>query len=183
MANKLQNFLLVNNYLLLFLFFVARSSKTFFPSFLSISQTIRLQLNTKRHSRGFRKCSRLAADLSVMEDFPFQITDCGIQSIDKGQMEAAYSLGMNWRQAMFKIIIPQSVKRLLPPMGNEFITLIKDTSLVSVISMVELLRDPIVFGLMPSMIVLGSFFACSLLLFSLSYLVFGRVKGVISDVV
>jgi hypothetical protein len=72
----------VNNYLLLFLFFVARSSKTFFPSFLSISQTIRLQLNTKRHSRGFRKCSRLAADLSVMEDFPFQITDCGIQSID-----------------------------------------------------------------------------------------------------
>ena len=69
-----------------------------------------------------------------------EIIRAGIQSIDKGQMEAAYSLGMSWRQAMFRIIIPQSLKRLVPPMGNEFITLLKDTSLVAVISMVELLR-------------------------------------------
>lgn len=69
-----------------------------------------------------------------------EIIRAGIQSIDRGQMEAAYSLGMNWKQAMFRVIIPQSLRRLLPPMGNEFITLIKDTSLVSVISMVELLR-------------------------------------------
>ena len=69
-----------------------------------------------------------------------EIIRAGIQSIDKGQMEAAYSLGMSWRQAMFRVIIPQSFKRLIPPMGNEFITLLKDTSLVAVISMVELLR-------------------------------------------
>lgn len=64
----------------------------------------------------------------------------GIQSIDKGQMEAAYSLGMSWEMAMFRVIIPQSLRRLVPPMGNEFITLLKDTSLVAVISMVEILR-------------------------------------------
>jgi len=69
-----------------------------------------------------------------------EIIRAGIQSIDKGQMEAAHSLGMSWSQAMFKIIIPQAYRRLIPPMGNEFITLLKDTSLVSVISMVELLR-------------------------------------------
>ncbi len=69
-----------------------------------------------------------------------EIIRAGIQSIDKGQMEAAYSLGMSWKQAMFRVIIPQSLKRLIPPMGNEFITLLKDTSLVAVISMVELLR-------------------------------------------
>ncbi len=69
-----------------------------------------------------------------------EIIRAGIQSIDKGQMEAAYSLGMSWQQAMFRVIIPQSFKRLIPPMGNEFITLLKDTSLVAVISMVELLR-------------------------------------------
>lgn len=69
-----------------------------------------------------------------------EIIRAGIQSIDKGQMEAAYSLGMSWSMAMFRVIIPQSFKRLLPPMGNEFIALLKDTSLVAVISMVELLR-------------------------------------------
>lgn len=69
-----------------------------------------------------------------------EIIRAGIQSIDKGQLEAAYSLGMGWVQAMFKVIIPQAYRRLIPPMGNEFITLLKDTSLVSVITMVELLR-------------------------------------------
>lgn len=69
-----------------------------------------------------------------------EIIRAGIQSIDKGQMEAAYSLGMSWQQAMFRVIIPQSFKRLIPPMGNEFITLLKDTALVAVISMGELLR-------------------------------------------
>lgn len=69
-----------------------------------------------------------------------EIIRAGIQSIDRGQMEAAYSLGMSWSQGMFKIIIPQAYRRLIPPLGNEFITLLKDTSLVAVISMVELLR-------------------------------------------
>lgn len=63
-----------------------------------------------------------------------------IQSIDKGQMEAAKALGMSYYQAMFKIIIPQSYRRLIPPLGNELITLVKDTSLVASISIFDLLR-------------------------------------------
>lgn len=69
-----------------------------------------------------------------------EIIRAGIQSIDKGQMEAALSLGMSYAQAMRRIILPQAYRRLLPPMGNEFIALMKDTSLVSVITMVELMR-------------------------------------------
>ncbi|HPC48278.1 MAG TPA: amino acid ABC transporter permease [Deltaproteobacteria bacterium] len=63
-----------------------------------------------------------------------------IESIDAGQMEAAKSLGMTYWQAMRRIIIPQTYRRLVPPVGNEFIALIKDTALVSTIAMVELMR-------------------------------------------
>ncbi len=70
-----------------------------------------------------------------------EIIRAGIQSIDKGQMEAALSLGMSYAQAMRRIILPQTYRRLIPPMGNEFIALMKDTSLVSIISMVELTRQ------------------------------------------
>ena len=64
----------------------------------------------------------------------------GIQSIDKGQMEAACSLGMTRIQAMYHVILPQAFKRVIPPMGNEFIMLLKDTSLLSVIGFEELAR-------------------------------------------
>lgn len=70
-----------------------------------------------------------------------EIIRAAIQSIDKGQMEAAKALGMSYYQAMFKIIIPQSYKRLIPPVGNEMIVLLKDSSLVSAIGMAELLRN------------------------------------------
>lgn len=63
-----------------------------------------------------------------------------IESIDPGQMESAKALGMTYWQAMRRIIIPQTYKRLVPPVGNEFIALIKDTALVSTIAMVELMR-------------------------------------------
>jgi polar amino acid transport system permease protein len=63
-----------------------------------------------------------------------------IESIDAGQMEAAKSIGMTYWQAMRRIIVPQTYKRLMPPVGNEFIALIKDTALVSTIAMVELMR-------------------------------------------
>lgn len=58
----------------------------------------------------------------------------GILSIDKGQMEAARSLGMTYGQAMRLVILPQAFKRMLPPLGNEFIALMKDSSLVMVIA-------------------------------------------------
>ncbi len=64
----------------------------------------------------------------------------GIESIDKGQYEAAQSLGLDKRQTMFGIILPQTVKRVLPAVSNEAITLMKDTALVSVISVGELLK-------------------------------------------
>ncbi len=69
-----------------------------------------------------------------------EILRAAIQSIDKGQMEAAKALGMSYGQAMKKVIIPQSYRRLIPPVGNEFIMLLKDSALVSSIGMTELLR-------------------------------------------
>lgn len=69
-----------------------------------------------------------------------EIIRAAIQSIDKGQMEAAKALGMSYGQAMQKIIVPQSYRRLIPPVGNEFIALLKDSALVSVIGMTELMR-------------------------------------------
>lgn len=69
-----------------------------------------------------------------------EIIRAGIQSIDRGQMEAARSLGMTYRQAMRYVILPQALKRVIPPLGNEFIAMLKDSSLVSVIGMEELVR-------------------------------------------
>ena len=70
-----------------------------------------------------------------------EIFRSGIQSIDKGQMEAGRSLGMTWLQTMWHIILPQAVKLVIPQIGNEFIALLKDSSLVSVIGFEELTRS------------------------------------------
>jgi polar amino acid transport system permease protein len=69
-----------------------------------------------------------------------EIFRAGIQSIPKGQMEAARSLGMSYLQSMYHVILPQAVRVVLPPVGNEFIMLIKDTSLVSVVAVEDLTR-------------------------------------------
>ena len=69
-----------------------------------------------------------------------EIFRAGIQSVDAGQMEAGRSLGMTWGQTMRYIIVPQAFKRVIPPLGNEFIALLKDSSLVSVIGFEELTR-------------------------------------------
>lgn len=63
----------------------------------------------------------------------------GIQSVDKGQMEAARSMGMPKRMAMSQIILPQAMKNILPAIGNEFATLIKETSIVSLIGIHDLM--------------------------------------------
>ncbi len=70
-----------------------------------------------------------------------EIVRAGIQSIPKGQMEAARSLGMNVFQAMVYIILPQALKRILPPLAGQFISLIKDSSLVSVIAITDLTKS------------------------------------------
>jgi len=69
-----------------------------------------------------------------------EIFRAGIQSIDKGQYEGARVLGYNYTQTMRHIVLPQVVKRILPPMSNETITLVKDTSLVYVIALNDLLK-------------------------------------------
>ncbi len=64
----------------------------------------------------------------------------GIESIDKGQFEAAKALGMTYGQTMRQIIIPQTVRRLIPPVGNEFIMVLKDVSLVAIIGLSDLTK-------------------------------------------
>lgn len=69
-----------------------------------------------------------------------EVFRAGIESIDKGQTEAARSLGFNQRQTMFMVILPQAWRTILPPVGNEFIALLKDSSLVSILAVADLLR-------------------------------------------
>lgn len=69
-----------------------------------------------------------------------EIYRAGIQSIPKGQNEAARSLGMTKSQAMRHIVLPQAIRVVLPPLGNEFISLLKDSSLVSVVAVADMTR-------------------------------------------
>jgi polar amino acid transport system permease protein len=69
-----------------------------------------------------------------------EIFRAGILSIPKGQMEAARSLGMSYLQAMRHVILPQAIRVILPPVGNEFIALLKDSSLVSAVALADLTR-------------------------------------------
>ncbi|AGF97352.1 Glutamate transport membrane-spanning protein [Methanosarcina mazei C16] len=70
-----------------------------------------------------------------------EIVRAGIKSVDRGQMEAARSLGMTEGQAMKEVIMPQAVRLIIPPLGNEFIALLKDSSLLAVISVHELSKN------------------------------------------
>ena len=89
--------------------------------------------------------SRIVAGISALAIFAgayvAEIIRAGIQSIPKGQMEAARSVGMNVPQAMVYIILPQAFKRILPPLAGQFISLIKDSSLVSVIAITDLTKS------------------------------------------
>jgi len=70
--------------------------------------------------------------------FEAEVFRAGIQSIGRGQMEAALSLGMNYIQAMRFVILPQAVRRVLPPLGNDFVALLKDSSLATVLAVREI---------------------------------------------
>lgn len=69
-----------------------------------------------------------------------EIIRAGLDSIDVGQKEAAYSLGLKYRQVMASVVMPQAIKNILPALGNEFITLLKETSVGSYIGIVELTK-------------------------------------------
>jgi len=64
----------------------------------------------------------------------------GIESIHRGQMEAARSLGMSYMQAMRHVILPQAIRRILPPLGNDFIAMLKDSSLIALLAIPDLLQ-------------------------------------------
>lgn len=70
--------------------------------------------------------------------FEAEVFRAGIQSIDKGQMEAARSLGMSYVEAMRYVILPQAIRRVLPPLGNDFVAMLKDTSLASSLAVGEI---------------------------------------------
>ena len=70
-----------------------------------------------------------------------EIVRGSIQSIDRGQMEAARSLGMSYGKAMYNIVLPQALVRMIPPLGNEFIALIKNSALVSLLTIHDLMHE------------------------------------------
>lgn len=69
-----------------------------------------------------------------------EIIRAGIQSVDKGQMEAARSLGLTWGRAMYRVVMPQAIKTMIPSIINQFIITLKDTSILSVIGFPELVN-------------------------------------------
>ena len=92
---------------------------------------------------GFELTDMTAAVLSFVLNYIAYLCEIfrsGIQSIPKGQYEGAQVLGFTYVQTMYKIILPQVIKRVLPPLANETITLLKDTSLVYVLAMNDILR-------------------------------------------
>ena len=92
---------------------------------------------------GFELTDMMAAVLSFVLNYIAYLCEIfrsGIQSIPKGQYEGAKVLGFTYVQTMYKIILPQVIKRVLPPLANETITLLKDTSLVYVLAMNDILR-------------------------------------------
>ncbi|HPV07814.1 MAG TPA: amino acid ABC transporter permease [Aggregatilineales bacterium] len=103
---------------------------------LLLDQGIRLgaplaRLNNQSVSMSVRAIIALAVAYGA---FLAEVFRAGIQSIGRGQMEAARSLGMSYAQAMRYVILPQAIRNVLPALGNEFVAMVKDTSLVSVLA-------------------------------------------------
>lgn len=92
----------------------------------------------------FLSLDRLVAAIAAMSicygAYMGEIFRAGIQAVPKGQMEAALALGMSRSQALRLVILPQTIRIILPPIGNEFIALLKDSSLVSIVAVSDLLR-------------------------------------------
>jgi polar amino acid transport system permease protein len=88
---------------------------------------------------GVSNTARGTAALAIIYGaFLAEVFRAGIESVAKGQMEAARSLGMNYRQAMRYIIMPQAIRNILPALGNDFIAMLKDSSLLSVLAVREI---------------------------------------------
>ncbi|MEQ8196733.1 MAG: amino acid ABC transporter permease [Clostridiaceae bacterium] len=112
-----------------------------------------------------------------------EIIRAGIQAVDKGQMEAARSLGMKLSLSMKEIIIPQAFKNILPALGNEFISIIKESSMVSVIGVAELMynsgtvRAASFLGLEPLIVAAGIYFVITFILTRVMGILERRLKA------
>ncbi len=105
------------------------------PLFIEFSTWLGLGISIRDIPMELRAIIALAIGYGAYEGEVFR---AGIQSIGKGQMEAARALGLNYFQAMRFVILPQAIRRVLPPLGNDFIALLKDSSLATVLAVNEL---------------------------------------------
>ncbi|MGO4887021.1 amino acid ABC transporter permease [Anaerobacillus sp. MEB173] len=92
-----------------------------------------------------------------------EIIRAGIQAVDKGQREAAEALGIPYRRMMWKIILPQALKNILPALVNEFITLTKESAIVSTIGVMDIMRNAYIvgadkFSFLPALLVAGAIY-------------------------
>ncbi|PID60288.1 ABC transporter permease [candidate division KSB3 bacterium] len=129
-------------------------------------------VNTMLSSRGFSQISPLWSGVAALAFFTgayvTEIVRAGIQSIHKGQIEASRSLGMSYGQSMRYVVLPQAMRRILPPLAGQFISLIKDSSLLGIIAVRELTkatREVITTSLQPFEL----YFTCALLYLLLTF--------------
>ncbi|HFX6129307.1 TPA: ABC transporter permease subunit [Staphylococcus aureus] len=112
-----------------------------------------------------------------------EIIRAGINAVDKGQMEAARSLGLNYRQTMKSVIMPQAIKNILPALGNEFVTLIKESSIVSTIGVGEIMFNAqVVQGISfdpftPLIVAAALYFVLTFVLTSIMNMIEGRLNA------
>jgi polar amino acid transport system permease protein len=114
--------------MLVLIFFIALVGV---PAVIELTDKIGLNLNIKDISMSARAIIALAVTYGA---FLAEIFRAGIQSIGRGQMEAARSLGMSYAQAMRYVVLPQAIRNVLPALGNDFVAMVKDSSLVSVLA-------------------------------------------------
>jgi polar amino acid transport system permease protein len=105
------------------------------PTVIDILASMRIIVSIRDVPMEIRAIVALAIGYGAYEGEVFR---AGIQSIGRGQMEAARALGLSYIQAMRLIILPQAIRRVLPPLGNDFISLLKDSSLATVLAVDEL---------------------------------------------
>ncbi|MBU0927252.1 MAG: amino acid ABC transporter permease [Spirochaetes bacterium] len=104
-----------------------------------MSPLIRLGAMEPFQSRSFSFATRAVLALTLgYAAFIAEIFRAGIESVDRGQVEAAYALGMSHSQATFRIVLPQAVRNVLPALANEFVAIIKDSALVSVLGVQDI---------------------------------------------
>lgn len=105
------------------------------PLFIELMAALNIAISIRDVPMEARAIAALAIGYGAYEGEVFR---AGIQSIGKGQMEAAKALGLSYAQAMRFVILPQAIRRVLPPLGNDFISLLKDSSLATVLAVDEL---------------------------------------------